>query len=431
MKTLAEILSIVLDVLFGRRLSLPDEGVEDYADPVAPVPPEPEGSSLDEDIAITRALEWGSASPLVEAMKRKGYEVFESDEQDLNLNIVGVRNTEAKVDEFGCVIHVFWKFAGKVTHVQWKATTYPGSRYLVERLLNPKGAAILVPGQYKDVYKLDLHGGRYRALCQRNGAVRVYRDGDRDREFDLRESSIMSGWFGINIHAPVTVRAGMTSYVANRVYAASAGCQVFQSLADFLEFRSLCDRAAKLWGNVFTYTLLQDRDLTSVSVEEPREFDGFEEWEPAVDTLGVRQKNLLNVKGADAWLYSLGRDSRGHHRFPTFAKGLRAGIINLRSYWVRHRLRTISGILSRWAPVSDTVGSLPGAPKNSPRNYSLFVSERMGGFSPLAPLSLFTPDGSVEDADQLYALVEAMAAYENKPALKLPRDVFDEALRLL
>jgi len=71
----------------------------------------------------------------------------------------------------------------------------------------------------------------------------------------------MSGMFGINIHAPITVRAGMKTYVASKVYAASAGCQVFQRLQDFLEFRTLCDNAEKEWGNKFTYTLIRDTDV--------------------------------------------------------------------------------------------------------------------------------------------------------------------------
>ena len=38
----------------------------------------------------------------------------------------------------------------------------------------------------KDVYKIDKHQGKYKALCQRNGKVKVYRDGRRAREFKER-----------------------------------------------------------------------------------------------------------------------------------------------------------------------------------------------------------------------------------------------------
>ena len=436
MDFLATLIALLVDAFTGRKATpVPPVDADDLSDPVAPVPPE----VIEEPEVITE--NYGTAGPIIRAMQRLGHEVFGledgDDAKDLNLNIVGVRDPMAKVDVFSCRLHVFWKFAGVWKHFDWKITTFPGSRYLVERLLNVRGAAILVPGQYKGIYKLDLHGGRYRALCQRNGSVRVYRDGNRDREFDLEERKIQTGSFGINIHAPVTVRAGMTSYIASRVYAASAGCQVFQSLADFLEFRSLCDRAAKLWGNRFTYTLITEDDLAPISqVVRPRSEESFDDAEETdfadgVAATGVRQKNLLNVKGADQWLYSLGRDSRGHHIFPSYAKGLRAGIINLRSYYNRRGLRSISAILSRWAPSSDTIGSLPGARPNSPRDYSLFVSGRMGDISPYTQLKLFKPDGAVDNEDHLFALVAAMVAYENKATLKLPRAIFDEAVALM
>jgi len=208
------------------------------------------------------AEDYGAAAPLVRALQKLGHKVFLNGTRPFNLNIVGERNTKnPTLDKFGCRIHVFWKWNGQWHLRSWAATTYPGSRYLVETLLNPKGAAILAEGQYKDTYAMDLHGGRYRALCQRLGSVVVYRDGNRDRKFDLNPSTRMTGMYGINVHAPITVKAGMKTYIANKVYAASAGCQVFQRLQDFLEFRDLCDKAEKEWGNKFTYTLIRDVDV--------------------------------------------------------------------------------------------------------------------------------------------------------------------------
>jgi len=207
---------------------------------------------------------YGSASAYIRALKELNHKVFESNKKDFNLNIVGVRNTNAKLDRFSCRIAAFWREPkGDWNLIEWDATTYPGSSYLIERLLNPRGAAILKKGQWP-VYKLDTHNGSYKALCQRRGPVSVYRDGDRDREFDLEPSTIMRGMYGINIHAPITPSSGRLKYVAQRVYNASAGCQVFQSVEDFLEFRSLCEQAESNWGNSFTYTLINDTDLHSI-----------------------------------------------------------------------------------------------------------------------------------------------------------------------
>lgn len=145
---------------------------------------------------------------------------------------------------------------------------------------------------------------------------------------------------------------------------------------------------------------------------------------------GVKRNNYLNVKGK-GWRGQVGNDSRGHAIFPKPEWGIRAGIVLLRTYWFTHNLRTIAQILSRWAPVTDTIGSLPGAPKNSPREYSEFVSKRMGGISPNEKLKLFHPDRSLCDVRQLKALFEAMAAYEIGGGFDVPDQEFERALYLV
>ncbi len=185
-----------------------------------------------------------------------GFKVFEGDDKEFNLNIVGVRNSNPTIDVYGCALTCFWKFKGEWQFRNWKITTYPGSYFLIKKLLNPNGAAILAPGQYSGVYSLDLHGGRYEALCQRNGAVRVFRDKDRDTEFDMNPKTLDQGWYGINIHAPITPANGYKNYVADVVYNSSAGCQVFKNMVDFFEFRELCRASRLRFGNKFTYTLV-------------------------------------------------------------------------------------------------------------------------------------------------------------------------------
>ena len=104
---------------------------------------------------------------VLKEMDNLGHTVFTGDKKPFNLNIVGIRNQNAKLDEFGCTMTTFWKFNGEWNFRQWPWTTLPGSTYLQHRLLNRKGCAILVPGQYKSTYALDLHNGKYEALCQR------------------------------------------------------------------------------------------------------------------------------------------------------------------------------------------------------------------------------------------------------------------------
>ena len=184
-------------------------------------------------------------------MEVRNHAVFENDSKPYNLNICGWRTARPELDEFKDWISYAWKYEGEWEWRLWPATTLPGSHYLRRRLLNPKGTAILVPGQYRGVYKLDLHNGKYEALCQRLGPVSVYRDGNRDEVFDYEPSSKMSGMFGINIH-----RASWSGKTA-AVNKHSAGCQVFQVAADHKESIELAHKGAFQFGNKFSYTLLQ------------------------------------------------------------------------------------------------------------------------------------------------------------------------------
>lgn len=196
-----------------------------------------------------------SLSRLIQTLKRKGYEVFLDDSKDYNLNIVGVRNDHPVLDIFNDWIVIFWRHKGAFYYGCYPATTLPGEYYLIDKLLNRKGAAILVPGQYRGAYKIGMHRNKYPALVQ-SKQVTVYRDGDKDKEYDYIPETKHSGWFGINLH-----RAYKNGH-APKVGKTSAGCQVFQRSEDFSEFMAVCSEAKRLWGNRFTYTLIEEKDLT-------------------------------------------------------------------------------------------------------------------------------------------------------------------------
>jgi len=191
---------------------------------------------------------------LLDSHDHQGYKVFDKPNQDFNVNVVGVRNPEAEFNTYSCWMTLFWRSDGMWKLRKWPATTLPGKRFLVDRLLNSDGCAILVPGRYP-AYQLSMHRGVYEALCQRTGEVQVYRDRNRNQTFDLDRKTIDTGYFGINIHAPVPPE-GRMNYRAARVDASSAGCQVFQNVSDFLEFRDILRSSRSRYGNNFTYTLL-------------------------------------------------------------------------------------------------------------------------------------------------------------------------------
>lgn len=184
--------------------------------------------------------------------KEKGYSFFENG--DYNLNIIGVRGTNKIANNFDDVLLCIYKVDGNWKVQKWQITTDAGTHWL-KNPLNKKGTALLVPNQYRGVYGIRKHNGQYDALCQTWGDVEVYRDDNKDKILDYKKETIMRGMFGINIHRsnPHTE--------SNYVDKWSAGCQVFKRLLDFFEFMSICRESEKLYGNKFTYTLLNYKDL--------------------------------------------------------------------------------------------------------------------------------------------------------------------------
>lgn len=187
------------------------------------------------------------------AVKDKGYLWFENG--DYNLNIVGVRNMtkgNKATNLFDDWIVLAYKVKGEWNFHSFKATTEPSTHYL-KSPLNKNGTAIVKPSQYRSAYALGLHAGQYEALRQ-VGELRIYRDNDRDGEYDyVNETSSFND--GINIHR--ASKHGESIYIDKW----SAGCQVIANVKDWNIFISLVKKSATLWGNKFTYTLITTDDI--------------------------------------------------------------------------------------------------------------------------------------------------------------------------
>jgi hypothetical protein len=187
------------------------------------------------------------------AVKAKGYVWFEG-AKDYDVNIVGIRNLQpAKhvTNLFDDTLTISYKKDGVWQFHEWPITTDPGKKAMLQ-YSNPKGVAILVPGQYRGSHMIGLHQGKYEALRQQK-PVKVYRDKDKDMEFDFVDED--TGIFGINIHRsnPKTE----STYVENW----SEGCQVFKKVNQFNTFMDICRLARNIHGNSFTYTLLTSDDF--------------------------------------------------------------------------------------------------------------------------------------------------------------------------
>jgi len=193
-----------------------------------------------------------SKEQIEKAVKSQGY-VWFNGAKDYDVNIVGVRNAtpgQKVTNLFDDKLTLSYKVGGEWFYHEWDATTEPGKKGVMQ-FHNSGGVARLVPDQYRGVYAVSMHQGKYQALCQRLGDVTVWRDKNRDMDFDeiIRDT----GMFGINIHKAGTV----SNFVENW----SEGCQVFKRTKDFLDFMVLINRAKEIHGNHFTYTLIISSDI--------------------------------------------------------------------------------------------------------------------------------------------------------------------------
>jgi hypothetical protein len=190
---------------------------------------------------------------LKEALSNKGYIFF--DNGLYNLNIVGIRSRVRESGKFDDLMLVVYKDNKDNDFIieSFPITTDAGT-YWLKNPMNTKGTALLVPNQYRASFELGYHQGKYKALVQCN-PLRVYRDNNKDYIADYDPSTIETGMFGINIHRS---NPNVSSWKNDKW---SAGCQVFQNPIHYLHFIQLCEKSSKLYGNKFTYTLLDQVDI--------------------------------------------------------------------------------------------------------------------------------------------------------------------------
>lgn len=158
-----------------------------------------------------------------------------------NFHIIGVRAKNGTPDSFDDKIFVVW---GLSTYM-FTCTTEPGVHWL-QNLMNPKGAAVMAPGQYEDVYAIGLHKGS-EALVQ-IGTLKVFRDNDKDNIAEEIGTAVEAG-----PECRIDIHGASKNIVSVVIGKWSAGCQVINN--KFSTFMDLCKRSLL---KKFTYTLLEE-----------------------------------------------------------------------------------------------------------------------------------------------------------------------------
>ena len=117
----------------------------------------------------------------------KDYKFFDTPDKKLNINIIGVRRDNQGSNTFDDFLLVMYREEELMINNRYQITTDPGKYWLLNPM-NPKGTAILVPGQYRSTWQLGKHQSKYEALVQRK-PVKVYRDNNKDAIIDYNNKN--------------------------------------------------------------------------------------------------------------------------------------------------------------------------------------------------------------------------------------------------
>lgn len=190
---------------------------------------------------------------IISTFNKKNYPL----NQGINsINIFGIRNSDPNSNSFDDTVGILYRMSQNSWAVyQYPATTDPGLFYR-EHPINPNGTAIIIPGNYIDVYKVGLHEG-YEAMEQIS-AISYIRDNNKNKVLDflykLATFKIFKEIGKTNIH-----HAGVNS---TQVDNWSAGCQVLAKLSDFIDFMNIVKSSIQYkTTNKFSYTLFEIEDF--------------------------------------------------------------------------------------------------------------------------------------------------------------------------
>lgn len=186
------------------------------------------------------------------ALANKGYEYLD-DGKPYHLNIIGIRSVNPEPNTFDDLLVILYNDETGPRLKYMACTTKPGIFYLMHPD-NPNGVAILVPGQYINLFYKGMHKGQYHCLVQ-CGTLKVYRDNDRNGKFDYSKECDAPPGCGLEIHH------ANDEFASIEVNNWSAGCQVVADPKSFETFMELVDKSIAIRGNKFSYTLINEVDL--------------------------------------------------------------------------------------------------------------------------------------------------------------------------
>lgn len=209
---------------------------------------------------------------LINAMNTKGYKIFT---RPFEANIIGIRKQyEGQKYSNAFKDDLFLMFKTDNTSnweiFKFKISTMPGfykvdengkkdknglfnikqSQKMLGRGKSPNnGMGILKESQYINIFEIGTHIGA--SAMKTRGPQAFYRDNSPGDT--IKYTGEGKGAAGMLIHKGYPGGTTVDNY--------SEGCQIFSNGSQLEKFFSMCEEHSKRYGNVFTYTLMLERDL--------------------------------------------------------------------------------------------------------------------------------------------------------------------------
>ena len=180
--------------------------------------------------------------------KKKNYPFFENG--DWNINLFGIRSKNRIAGEFDDIIGFALKIKG-----EWYVKTYQGTvdcgAYFMKNLMHPDGAAFMVPGFYRGLWRLGNFKGT-KALLQVR-PVKYYRDKNLDNIMDLNPAMISEGLIGLLNHEHFQKGDN-----AEHIYNSSAACWVTKSRKDHQDLIYFVEQSVKVFPGDVSVALFDE-----------------------------------------------------------------------------------------------------------------------------------------------------------------------------
>lgn len=176
-------------------------------------------------------------------------------------NLFGVRKETNEPNKFDDFIGAIWKDkTGNWLSCCYEGTTDAGT-YWLEHPMNVDGTAIIIPGQYIEVYKLGQHTGY--AAYEEIGNFNYVRDNNKDKILDWVYRKVGFKIYNQNGKTNLHHAGELVNNPSTFVEKWSAGCQVVRRILEFGSILELGQNWVKLFKNEnkFNYTLFEEKDI--------------------------------------------------------------------------------------------------------------------------------------------------------------------------